>query len=747
MLLFRRPKRPALRLLLSSTLAVPLASVALLSAPTPAMAGQTFTAANAQTALTAFTNTYDNTSNGLFYNSESNHGPLDLWTSAYIRQGLCTANANTGGSYRSLISSTYYGFENYFKKSFTWTETINGQQQTTTDPYWWGEGVHDANDDMLWNVNAAICAYQATGDSHMLTEAERNARYILETQVDNAPGYGGIGMWRTWSTRDYKDISTGGQMVYIAMELAQYFPSETIYNSALGTSSTFQQYANELYSWERQWIQPDGSLLNGTNGSQTGYYDNNDYMMNVGILDDGAAALYKATGNASYISDAVRVTDWGRNRFTIPYNGVQILWPQWTTSNGGAHYDQWVDSDDGQNTVAKGIMSRGIIDFMAATGQTQYQQWMQDNANTAWANRHLSDNLLYTNWQVPNTLTANGLSSGNYTGVDIMERLINEETNPALANAGFETDGAGTTTPNGWTNNDFGNTANDGASYTESKASPYNARSGSYMLTQYKSTAYQTYESQTVTGIPNGTYTVSAWVRSSGGQTASYLDAKDFGSGADLTADISHASGSTWTAVSIGGVTVTNRQATIGIYSSSPAGKWVNVDDVQLTPQSVTNSPYTARNFSFEDNGAPTATPANWSTYDFGSSANDGASFTESKAAPSNARTGSYMLTHYKSTPYQIYTYQTVTGLTNGTYNLTAWVRTAGGQTASYMDLKDYGSATDLTADLRGAASGTWTLVSILNVPVTNGQATIGFYSNSGAGQWVNIDDVNLARH
>lgn len=723
------------------------ALVVLVLPPQPALADQTFTAANAQTALSAFLNTYYNTSNGLFYTSESSHLPLDLWTSAYIRQGLCIANANTGGAYRQLVSDTYYGFENYFKQSFTWTETINGVQQTTTDPYWWGEGVHDANDDFLWNINAAICAYQATGDTHMLTEAERNARYILETQLDSAAGYGNYGIWRTWSTRDYKDISTTGQMPYIALELAQYFPNETILNNALGTSYTYGQYATMTYSWVRLWIQADGSVLNGTNGSQTGFYDNNHYMMNVGLLDDGAAALYKATGDSSYISDAIRITDWARNRFTIPYNGVQILWPQWLTSNNGAHYDLWVDCDACQNTVAKGIMSRGIVDFMQTSGQTQYMQWMEDNANTAWGNRHLSDNLLYTNWQVPNTLPTSSLSSGNFTGIDLMERLLNAETNPYLVNAGFETDGVGTTTPFGWTNWNFGSTANDGATYTESKAAPYNARSGNFMLTQWKSTPYQTYEYQDITGLPNGTYNLTAWARSSGGQTASYMDIKNFGSGADLTADMSHASGSTWTQVSINGVVVTNRHATVGFYSNSPGGKWVNIDDVQLSPPSVSNPPYTARNFSFGDDGVATQTPANWTKYNFGNSANDPASFTESKAAPYNARTGNFMLTHYMSSAYQIYTYQTITGLTNGTYNLTAWVRSGGGQTASYMDIKDFGSGADLTADMRSASSGTWTLVSILNVAVTNGQATIGFYSNAGAGQWVNIDDVNLARH
>ena len=39
---------------------------------------------------------------------------------------------------------------------------------------------------------------------------------------------------------------------------------------------------------------------------------------------------------------------------------------------------------------------------------------------------------------------------------------------------------------------------------------------------------------------------------------------------------------------------------------------------------------------------------------------------------------------------------------------------------------------------------GSWTQVTIPNIPVTNGQCTIGFYSVAGAGQWLNFDDVEL---
>ncbi|MGX6604047.1 hypothetical protein ACWKSP_18180 [Micromonosporaceae bacterium Da 78-11] len=740
-LLSGRLRRAVTSVSLGVALTLSTASAGLLAAPQAAQAAHAYTATDARTALNAFMSNYYRPADGL-WKHDLTGGVATMWDADYISEGMCVANEVYGGAYRQQLIDLFYGLERISSDTRTWTETIDGVTRTTTTDKWWY--LEAWNDDLLWTVNASICAYEQTGDRHMLDVAELHTRWMLATQIDNRPGFGDWGMWHNSnSIGDYKDISTTGQVPYIALKLAKYFPNRTIRNQATGQDLTYRDYALRTYDWMRSFIRPDGSILNGSNGTGTGFYDNDHYMMNVGLIDDSAAALYRETGDPKYISDAVRITDWARHRFTINYNGKQILWPQWTTSNGGAHYNQWVDSDEGINTVAKGIMARGIMHLIEYAGQTQYLQWMEDNAQTAWDNRHLSDNLLYTNWQVPNTLPAKSVSYGNFTGVDLMHRIAKVQTNPIIANAGFETDNPGATAPFGWSTNTFGNAANDGASFTEAKGSA--AHSGNAILTHYKNNAYQTYTYQTLTGLRNGTYTLRAWARSTGGQTASYLGVKDYGSGPELTADLRGTGTDGWQQVTIPNVAVTNGKATIGVYSNAAAGQWTNIDDIQFTPPAVVNPYYSARNLGFEDNNAATTTPASWSTYNFGNTANDAASFAENKGG--DARSGNYILAHYKSTPYQVYTYQTFTGLPNGNYNLSLRARSTGGQTASYVGVKDYGGTAELTADLRGTGTGGWQLVTINDIAVTNGQATIGFYSNAAGGQWTNIDDINFARH
>lgn len=98
----------------------------------------------------------------------------------------------------------------------------------------------------------------------------------------------------------------------------------------------------------------------------------------------------------------------------------------------------------------------------------------------------------------------------------------------------------------------------------------------SYRLSLWAGVDYKATASQVVL-VPNGTYSLTAKVKNSGGQNSVFLYAKDYG-GAELKADIIELQG--WTTIVIQGIKVTNGQCEIGLYSDSPAGKWTNLDDV-----------------------------------------------------------------------------------------------------------------------------------------------------------------------
>lgn len=140
-----------------------------------------------------------------------------------------------------------------------------------------------------------------------------------------------------------------------------------------------------------------------------------------------------------------------------------------------------------------------------------------------------------------------------------------------LTNASFEADGW-TSTPTGWTV--WGDTA---AVKTEDPAVH-----GDLKLTFWSDSAYEASVYQQVPGVANGTYDLTAWVLSSGGQTTAELYAKGHG-GADRTLALP-TSTTSWTRISLEDVTVTSGWIEVGVYTDATAGSWINLDDVTLVP-------------------------------------------------------------------------------------------------------------------------------------------------------------------
>lgn len=105
-----------------------------------------------------------------------------------------------------------------------------------------------------------------------------------------------------------------------------------------------------------------------------------------------------------------------------------------------------------------------------------------------------------------------------------------------------------------------------------------------------------------------------------------------------------------------------------------------------------------------------------------------------------NADTGIASLSHYKSTAYEVDTYQKVPGLANGAYELQARVKSGGGQDIARMYVLDHGGAR-LSYDI--PPSSAWVDAKI-PFTVSTGQSTVGFWSKASAGEWLLVDNVRI---
>jgi hypothetical protein len=391
-------------------------------------------------------------------------------------------------------------------------------------------------------------------------------------------------------------------------------------------------------------------------------------------------------------------------------------------------------------------------------------------------------------------------------------------TSSVVVNPGFEADNADVGAPQGWLTAG----SDPSADYTEAYGG---AHTGTFHGSHWRTSAYQVYTYQTLSGLPNGTYKFSAWIKSDGGQPIAQLRAQNYG-GALLTATITNTYGN-WVLVELPNIAVTNGQCEIGFYSQAYASQWFYFDDVTFTAQSpnvaptvvltakssltlgqalalsataadadgtiskvefsngttllgtataapyqlswtptaagtysltakatdnsgastsstalaltVTSSPVATSsvvvNPGFEADNADVGAPQGWLT----AGSDPSADYTE---AYGGAHTGTFHGSHWRTSAYQVYTYQTLSGLPNGTYKFSAWIKSDGGQPIAQLRAQNYGGAL-LTATITNTY-GNWVLVELPNIAVTNGQCEIGFYSQAYASQWFYFDDVTF---
>jgi hypothetical protein len=140
-------------------------------------------------------------------------------------------------------------------------------------------------------------------------------------------------------------------------------------------------------------------------------------------------------------------------------------------------------------------------------------------------------------------------------------------------NPSFEADRVAVTQPAGWV-----------TSTTTSGTTPYtnvkDARTGNWAWQLTSSSDYDATISQSLSSLPNGTYTLSVWVKSTGGQATAELYAKGFG-GSDVTAPLTKAL-SSFTQVTIPGISVTSGKAELGVTTSASAKQSLTFDDVSF---------------------------------------------------------------------------------------------------------------------------------------------------------------------
>jgi predicted alpha-1,6-mannanase (GH76 family) len=327
-----------------------------------------WTAANADTAFNDYNNAFYYDISGSNYGYRLDQGSTTLsgfWTTAEQIEMVVDAYNQSGSStYKGMITQLINGF-NYEHSS------------------WWN-GSDKYDDDMMWATIAFIRAYEVTGTSAWLTDAEDAFNTVYSRGLASNGGL----YWYTAGcpsscSNTYENSAANWTFVIAGIML---------YNETGNT--TYLNEANGVYSWaySNLYNSSTGEIYDGYFASSGSVVGNYSYNYGIAI---GAHYWEGYWGDATNVAD-YEMNDMGNYSGTL--NGYNIL----------ADGDSSEDGADGGGFAGIALRWTAFAYVNGAISNSSVLTWMQENVDQAWSDRNSAD-LTWANWESPTA------SSGLYS--------------------------------------------------------------------------------------------------------------------------------------------------------------------------------------------------------------------------------------------------------------------------------------------------------------------------------------------
>ena len=271
-----------------------------------------------------------------------------------------------------------------------------------------GNFIDTAYDDTQWWALTWIDAYELTRNPAYLQMAEKIHSYVTGAWQSGTCG-GGL-IWQT--TNAYQNSVTNE----LFLELSARLYLET-------HQATYLQWAQK----ELAWFNASG-LINSSNlindGLTTTCQNNGQttWTYNQGVILGGLAALYKATHDETYLTEAKQIADAAIGTLV---NSNGILMEPCSGSCPSQNPDQ---------TQFKGIFIRNLDALYQVTGDQTYREFIDKNASSIWENDRNIYDVIGFDWAglitaQDQSFNASTLSSG-LDGLNAAAQVRERERNP-----------------------------------------------------------------------------------------------------------------------------------------------------------------------------------------------------------------------------------------------------------------------------------------------------------------------------
>ena len=297
------------------------------------------------------------------YDPEKAWWPSSWWNSAVATNTVIDYMERTGDrSYLAQVDRTFERNKAPFPAGEMSSDEILGNftSRAIDDAAWWG---------LTW-----ASAYDLTGDQKYLDMSVTIAEYV-HGYWDPATCGGGV--W--WDAeRTYKNAVTNGLYVRLAAELHNRIDGDTVWLERAQTG------------WD--WLRASGMVNEDglVNDGLTGDCRNNGgtvWSYNQGLAIGAGLELHRATGDAAPLETAVRLADAALASDALVVDGV--------LTEACDALDRTCD-DNGKQF--KGIFMRYLMDLVDTTGEARYQEFVDHQAATIWAQDRADGDRLGVRW-------------------------------------------------------------------------------------------------------------------------------------------------------------------------------------------------------------------------------------------------------------------------------------------------------------------------------------------------------------
>ncbi|HTJ14175.1 MAG TPA: glycoside hydrolase family 76 protein [Dinghuibacter sp.] len=310
----------------------------------------------ADTSTHAMIAAYWNASGGYYNTNNQGNTTFQYWPQAHALDILVDASMRTDSStYTDLMSGWYTG-----------VQAGNG-----------GTFIGFYYDDMGWNANAMLRAYDVTKDDRWKTAAQA-VWTDIQGGWNNIEG-GGIA-WNKQATYN-KGTPANGNACILAARMYEHFQN-----------ASDLAWAQKIYNWEKSTLVDPGTgfVYDGINENNDGQLNTTWWFTyNQGLFIGAALEMYNATGQQSYLSDALLTAN-------------NAITDDRIVSAGLFH-----DEGQGDGGLFKGVLVRyltllTVSPALDANSKQRFAQFLKTNAQSLWLKATTRPGYFYgSNWSVP----------------------------------------------------------------------------------------------------------------------------------------------------------------------------------------------------------------------------------------------------------------------------------------------------------------------------------------------------------